>query len=181
MSSPGRQETAFHCSAALRKRGPTPNPATGKRNKLELVVLENHRVKRMLTSPLLSRLTTSFSDKLLHPLHNTFRPRSYACCMASACCTASPASHAPFSHSFARISELLLPLKLVEMIRTFFATVTLTPQSKFFLKNASILSNGITARLSYRSVWTAPGIARNSLLAAYLLLRTISLKASFPK
>jgi len=38
--------------AALRKRGLTPNPATGKHNKLELVVLENHRVKRMLTSPL---------------------------------------------------------------------------------------------------------------------------------
>ena len=53
--------------AALHKRGPTPNPATGKRNKLELVVLENYRVKRMLTSPLLSRLTTSFSDKSILP------------------------------------------------------------------------------------------------------------------
>ena len=53
--------------AALRKRGPTPNPATGKRNKPELVVLENYRVKRMLTSPLLSRLITSFSDKSILP------------------------------------------------------------------------------------------------------------------
>lgn len=65
--------------------------------------------------------------------------------------------------------------------KNFFRHRNIAPQSKFFLRNSSILSNGITARLSYRSVWTAPGIARNSLLAAYLLLRTISLKASFPK
>ncbi len=65
--------------------------------------------------------------------------------------------------------------------KNLFRHCNIAPQSKFFLKNASILSNGITARLSYRSVCTAPGIARNSLLAAYLLLRTISLKASFPK
>ena len=72
--------------------------------------------------------------------------------------------------------------KLIEnfLINTFFAISGFLPHM-FCSKNSCILSNGITSRLSYRSVWTAPGIARNSLLSAYALSFTIAWKASLPK
>ncbi len=37
---------------------------------------------------------------------------------------------------------------------------------RLFLKKSVILSNGITSVLSYKSVWTAPGIIISSLLPA---------------
>ena len=37
--------------------------------------------------------------------------------------TSCPASFAPFAHSFASISELLPPRRLVDMINTFFAMI----------------------------------------------------------
>ena len=36
---------------------------------------------------------------------------------------------------------------------------------RYSVKNAAILSNGMTSRLSYRSVWTAPGMSISSLLS----------------
>ena len=36
---------------------------------------------------------------------------------------------------------------------------------RYFLKNASILSNGMMSVLSYKSVWLAPGIISSSLLS----------------
>ena len=40
---------------------------------------------------------------------------------------------------------------------------------KYFLKNASILSNGMMSILSYKSVWLAPGTISSSLLSPFNL------------
>ena len=55
--------------------------------------------------------------------------------------------------------------------------------TRFCLKNASILSNGIASfpPPSYRSVWDAPGTRYNSLFCVYLLSCTMAAKASLPK
>lgn len=47
---------------------------------------------------------------------------------------------------------------------------------RYSRKKPSILSNGITARLSYRSTWLAPGIISSSLLSPFSFLKASSLK-----
>lgn len=68
----------------------------------------------------------------------------------------------------------------IKMIRyfteLFLYSVTLRFYFKFSLKNCSSLSKGIMSILSYRSVWTAPGIIIISLFSPFSFLKAPSLK-----